>query len=87
MGLYSKDTETKMDLLAVPSVNSCLKARTQYIKESSTSVWSIALQSRTFGLSFFKWSPLKNSTSLTEKQFCIEDVGRDCRVPIIEVQL
>ena len=67
MGLYSKDTETKMDLLAVPSVNSCLKARTQYIKESSTSVWSIALQSRTFGLSFFKWSPLKNSTSLTEK--------------------
>ena len=34
MGLYSKDAETKMDLVAVASANSWLKARTQYIKES-----------------------------------------------------
>ena len=32
--LYSKDTESKMDLVAVDGANSGLKARTQYIKES-----------------------------------------------------
>ena len=34
MGLYSKDTATKMDLVAVDGANGGLKARTQYIKES-----------------------------------------------------
>ena len=34
MGLYSKDTASKMDLVAVDGANSVLKARTQYIKES-----------------------------------------------------
>lgn len=34
MGLYSKDTATKMDLVAVDGANGRLKARTQYIKES-----------------------------------------------------
>ena len=34
MGLYSKDTEIKMDLVAEDGANSGLKARSQYIKES-----------------------------------------------------
>ena len=34
MGLYSKDTASKMDLLAVDDGNEGLKARKQYIKES-----------------------------------------------------
>ena len=33
MGLYSKDTATKMDLVIVDGANAVLKARTQYIKE------------------------------------------------------
>ena len=34
MGLYSKDTASKMDLLAVDDGNEGLKARKQYIRES-----------------------------------------------------
>ena len=34
VGLYSKDTTTKMDLVAVDGASGGLKARTQYIKES-----------------------------------------------------
>ena len=33
MGLYSKGTATKMDMLAVDGANSGLKATSQYIKE------------------------------------------------------
>ena len=36
MGLYSKDTASKMDLLTVDDGNDGLKARAQYIKESKT---------------------------------------------------
>ena len=34
MGLYSKDTASKMDLLAVDDGSEGLKARKQHIKES-----------------------------------------------------
>ena len=33
-GLYSNNTATKMDLVAVDGANGGFKARTQYIKES-----------------------------------------------------
>ena len=33
MGLYSKDTATKLDLVAVDGANGRIKARTHYIKE------------------------------------------------------
>ena len=36
MGFYSKDTASKMDLVAVDGASSGIKARTQYIKERKT---------------------------------------------------
>ena len=36
MGFYSKDTASKMDLVAVNGASSGIKARTQYIKERKT---------------------------------------------------
>ena len=36
MGLYSKDTTTKMDLMALDGTNGGLKTRTHYVKESKS---------------------------------------------------
>ena len=40
-------------------------------KQIARSVWSIALRSRQLGSPSFERSPLKDSTSPTERQFCI----------------
>ena len=61
MGLYSKDTATKMDLVAVDGANSKLKARTQYIKESKLVEVSCLLHCNLFNSDrlLLKGHPLK----------------------------
>ena len=68
MGLYSKDTATKLDLV----VEMVLMVGSKQIlsiskKQIGKSVWSIALQSRQFGSPSLEWPPFKDSTSTTER--------------------
>ena len=74
MVLYSKDTAMKMDLVTVDGSNSGLKTRILYIKESKLVELSGLLQCNLFNSDrlFLEWPLLKDSTSLTERQFCID---------------
>ena len=91
MGLYSKDTATKMDLVTVDGANSGFKARAQYIKESRVV--------EVFGLlncdlvnsdrPLLHGFPLKIVLHRQRDSFVLMagDASRDCRVCIIETQL
>ena len=68
MGLYSKDTALKMDLVAVDGANSGLKARTQYIKENKIVELSALLHCNLVSSDHL----LKDSSSSTERQFSID---------------
>ena len=93
MGLYSKDTVTKMDLVIVDGANAVLKARTQYIKERKlvevSGLWHCDLVNSDRlllnGLPF----PLRILLHQQRHSFKLmaDDVRRDFRVRIIEVKL
>ena len=68
MGLYSKGTALKMDLVAVDGANSGLKARTQYIKEKKIVELSGLLHCNLVSSDRL----LKDSSSSTERQFSID---------------
>ena len=68
MGLYSKSTALKMDLVAVDGANSGLKARTQYIKENKIVELSGLLHCNLVSSDRL----LKDSSSSTERQFSID---------------
>ena len=74
MGLYSKDTATKMDLVAVDGANNDTQCKNTVYqrKQIGKSISSIALRSRQFGSPSSEPSPLKDGTSSTERQFCID---------------
>ena len=91
MGLYSKDTATKMDLVAgwqsmVLTVGS---KQVHQRKQIGKSVWSIALQSPPFRLPFWNGLPLKIVLHQHTGSFVLmtDDASRDCRVRTIKTQL
>ena len=91
MGLYSKDTATKMDLVAVDGANGGLKARTQYIKESKMVEVPGLLHCGLVNSNrlLLKGLPLKIVLNRQRDSFLLmgDDASRDCRVLIIEAQL
>ena len=88
MGLYSKDTATKMDLVAVDGANSGLKARTQYIKESKMVDVPDLLHSGLVNSNclLLNGLPLKIALNRQRGSFVlmVDDASRDCKVRIIE---
>ena len=90
MGLYSKNTATKTDLLAVDSVNGGLKARTQYIKERKIVEVSGLLHCSLSNLNSLLLNdlPLKTVFHRERHSFVLmaDDASRDCRFHIIEAQ-
>ena len=91
MGLYSKDTASNMELVAVDGANSGLKARTEYIKESKTVEVSALLHCDLINLDHLLLNglPFKIVVHRQRDSFVLmaDDASRDCRVPIIEAQL
>ena len=91
MVLYSKDTATKMDLVAVDGANSGCKARSQYIIESKSvdvpSVLPCDLISSDRLL--LNGLLLKIVLNRPRDSFVLiaDDASRDCRVRIRETQL
>ena len=91
MVLYSKDTATKMDLVAVDGANSGFKARSQYIKESKSvdvpSVLPCDLISSDHLL--LNGLLLKIVLHRPRDSFVLmaDDASRDCRVRTRETQL
>ena len=91
MGLYSKDTGTKIYLVEVDGANAGLKVRRQYIKESKLVEVSGMLHC---GL-VISDCLLLNSLPLKIVQhrqgdsfvWMADDASRDCRVHVIEAQL
>ena len=72
MGLYCKDKAKEMDLVAVDGANVGLKVRTQYIKERKFIEVSGPLHCDLVNSDRLHLNaPIKESTPLTEKQFCI----------------
>ena len=91
MGLYSKDTATKIDLVAVDGATAGLKARTQYMNESKLVEVSNILHCDIVNSDLLllnglplKIVPHRQRDSFT---FMADDTSRDCRVCIIETQL
>ena len=88
MGLYSKDTATKMDLVAVDGANGGLKARTQYIKESKMVDVPDLLHSGLVSSNclLLNGLPLKIALNRQRGSFVlmVDDASRDCKVRIIE---
>ena len=91
MRLYSKDTASKMDLLAMDGANGGLKAKSQYIKESKlVEVSGLShcdlVDSDRLLLNGF---PLKIVLHRQRDSFVLmaNDASRDCRAHIIEPQL
>ena len=88
MGLYSKDTATKMDLVAVDGANGGLKARTQYIKESKMVDVPDLLHSGLVNSNclLLNGLPLKIALNRQRGSFVlmVDDASRDCKVRIIE---
>ena len=91
IGLYSKDTATKMDLVAVDGANSGHKARSRYIKESKMVDVSGLLHCdlvNSDGL-LLNGLPLKIVLRRHRDSFVLiaDDASSDFRVRIIEAQL
>ena len=88
-GLYSNNTATKMDLVAVDGANGGFKARTQYIKESKWVEVSSLLHCDLVNSDLILLSSLPLYIVLHQQRDSLvlmtDDVGRDCRVCIIEV--
>ena len=88
MRLYSKDTATKMDLVAVDGANGGLKARTQYIKESKMVDVPDLLHSGLVNSNclLLNGLPLKIALNRQRGSFVlmVDDASRDCKVRIIE---
>ena len=91
MGLYSKDTATKMDLVAVDGSNGGLKARIQYIKESKLVEVSGLIQCDLVNSDrlllnslFLKKVLYRQRDSFT---LMADDASRDCIVRIREAKL
>ena len=89
MRLYSKDTASKMDLLAMVGANGGLKARSQYIKKSklvevSGLSYCDLVDSDRFLLNGF---PLKIVLHRQRDSFVLmaNDASRDCRARIIDM--
>ena len=90
MGLYSKNTATKTDLLAVDGANGGLKARTQYMKERKIVEVSGLLHCSLSNLNSLLLNdlPLKTVFHRERHSFVLtaDDASRDCRFHIIEAQ-
>ena len=88
MGLYSKDTVMKLDLVAVSGVN---KARTQCIKESKKVEKSSLLHCDFVNSDCLILNGLLSKTVLHRQRdssiLMADDASRDCRVRIKEAQL
>ena len=93
MGLYSKDTASKMDsrMVAADGGGSGLKARTQYTKESKIVEVSGLLHCNLINLDhpLLNGLPLKIVLHRQRDSFVLmdDDTSRDCRVRIIEAQV
>ena len=91
MGLYSKDTAKKMDLVAVDGANGKLKARSQYIKESKWVEKSGLLHCNLVSSDRFLLNGLSLKIVLHRQKdsfvLMTDDASRDCRVRNIETQL
>ena len=91
MGLYSKDTASKMDLLTVDDGNDGLKARTQYIKESKIVEVSGLLHCDLVNSDRLLLNGLPLQVVLHQQRdsfvLMADDASKDCRVRIVEIQL
>ena len=91
MGLYSKDTASKMDMLTVDDGSDGLKARTKYFKQSKIVEVSGLLNCNLIHSDrlLLNSLPLKIVLHRQRDSFVLiaDDASRDCRVCIIEVQL
>ena len=72
MGLYSKDTGTKIYLVEVDGANAGLKVRRQYIKESKLVEVSGMLRCGLVISDCLLLNSLKDSTTPTRRQFCMD---------------
>lgn len=72
MGLYSKDTGTKIYLVEVDGANAGLKVRRQYIKESKLVEVSGMLHCGLVISDCLLLNILKDSTTPTRRQFCMD---------------
>ena len=90
MGLYSKDTATKMDLVVADGANGGLKGRTQYIKESKLVEVSRLLHCNLVNSDrlLLNGFPLKIVLHRQRDSFVLmaDDASKDCRVCITEAQ-
>ena len=83
MELYSKDTATKMDLVAVDGANGGLKAKKHYIKESKMIELSDLLYWDLVSLNHLLLNglPLNKVLHRQTERFVLtaDDASRDCR--------
>ena len=91
MGLYSKDTASKMDFVVVDGANSELKAKIQYIKESKIVEVPDLLHCNLVNLDcpLLNGLPLKIVLHRQRDSFVLmaDDESRYYRVRIIETEL
>ena len=91
MGLYSKDTAMKMDLMPADGANGGPKARSQYIKERKLVEVSGLLYCDLVNSDrlLLNCLPLKIVLPRKRDNFVLlaDDASRHCRVRIIEAQL
>ena len=91
MRLYSKDTATSIDLVAVDDANSGLKARAQYIRKSKLVEVSGLLNYDFVNSDDLLLNGLLLKIALHRQRdsfvLMVDDARMDCRVRIIEAQL